>query len=279
MRNAAILNFSAILAMTLAFAAVASSDYDVMLASNTLGVTKVTSAAEYLPLAITYGAVSAGTDTPSKADSLVMTSNLEAGDELFVYDHENGKYDVFELEKAEDGSTSWKARNVITIGTSGVTTETGTAAEEKELAPGYACWLHRPNIASRDDKTVTLAGQVFTGKITVTIAAASGTKAFGQTLIGPPVPSTGDFHLNGGSIDWTGAVKGDEIRLAKEDGTYETVKYTGTQWKWIRYYYENDGGLSRLKKDTDPVIPAGQAAWYARKAGSNPSFNIEMEVK
>lgn len=276
MRNAAILNFSAILAMTLAFAAVASSDYDVMLASNTLGVTKVTSAAEYLPLAITYGAVSAGIDTPSKADGLVMTSNLEAGDELFVYDHENGKYDVFELEKAEDGTASWKARNVITIGTSGVTTETGTAAEEKVLAPGYACWLHRPNIASRNDKTVTLAGQVFKGKITVTIAAASGTKAFGQTLIGPPVPSTGDFHLNGGSINWRNAVKGDEIRLAKEDGTYETVKYTGKQW--IRYYYKNDGGLSTLEKDFNPVIPAGQAAWYARKAG-NPSFNIEMEVK
>ena len=127
MRNAAILNFSAILAMTLVFAE-ATPDYDVMLASNTLGVTKVTSAAEYLPLAITYGAVSAGTDAPSKADGLVMTSNLEAGDELFVYDHENGKYDVFELEKAEDGTATWKSRRVVVISNGGVTVEDGAAA-------------------------------------------------------------------------------------------------------------------------------------------------------
>ena len=273
MRRAAIIVFAAILA---SFAGFAATEYDVMIPSNTLGVVKVTSAAEYLPLAIGYGAVSAGSDAEARADGLIMTSNLVAGDELFVYDHESGKYDVFGLEKAEDGTATWKSRKVVEISNGGVTVEEGTAAADTVLAPGYGCWLHRPGVASRDDKTVTIIGQVFTGKITVTIAAASGTKAFGQTLIGPPVPSTGDFHLNGGSIDWTGAVKGDEIRLAKEDGTYETVKYTGS--KWIRYYYAEVSGLNTLYKDYNPVIPAGQAAWYARKAG-NPSFNIEMEVK
>ena len=274
MRRAAIIGFAAILA---SFAGFAATEYDVMVPSNTLGVVKVTSAAEYLPLAIGYGAVSAGSDAEARADGLIMTSNLVAGDELFVYDHESGKYDVFGLEKAEDGTATWKSRRVVVISNGGVTVEEGTAAADTVLAPGYGCWLHRPGVASRNDKTVTIIGQVFTGKITIKIAAASGTKAFGQTLIGPPVPLSGDFHLNGGAINWTKkAAIGDEIRIAQNDGAYQTAEYNGSQW--IRYYYVKVGPIKRKKTDTDPVIPAGQAAWYARKAG-NASFEIEMEVK
>ena len=278
MRRAAIIVFAAILA---SFAGFAATEYDVMIPSNTLGVVKVTSEAEYLPLAIGYGAVSAGSDAEARADGLIMTSNLVAGDELFVYDHESGKYDVFGLEKAEDGTATWKSRKVVEISNGGVTVEEGTAAADTVLAPGYGCWLHRPGVASRNDKTVTITGQVFTGKITIKMAAASGNKAFGQTLIGPPVPLSGDFHLNGGAINWTKtkAAKGDEIRIAQNDGAYQTAEYDGS--KWIRYYYVKVGPIKRKKTDTDPVIPAGQAAWYARKAGAddNPSFEIEMEVK
>ena len=61
-------------------------------------------------------------------------------------------------------------------------------------------------------------------------------------------------------------MKGDEIRLPQTDGTLQTVEYTGT--KWVRKYWERSAnGVLRLKRDENPVIPRGQAAWYARKAG------------
>lgn len=244
-----------------AFGAVAD---DVFTASNVLGVTRVESAAEYLPLAVEWGAVGASPAAPA-ADAFVVTSNLLPGDELYVYDRAAGRYRVFTLVRDAAGD-AWEAARVVHVGTGGADAAAGEAAADVALARGYGVWLHRPDAAARADKTVSLAGQAGAGDVSITLAAAADGEKFGQTLFGPPAGTSGDFALNGGAIDWSGAVKGDEIRLPQTDGTLQTVEYTGTQW--VRKYYEPVNGVLRLRRDTNPVIPHGRAAWYARKAGN-----------
>ena len=122
-----------------------------------------------------------------------------------------------------------------------------------------------------------LAGQAESEPVSITFAEATGNAKFGQTLFGPPAGAAGDFALNGGAINWSGAVKGDEIRLPQTDGTLQTVEYTGT--KWVRKYWERSAnGVLRLKRDESPVIPRGQAAWYARKAG-NAALTVTWSEK
>ena len=239
---------------------------DVFTGANVLGVTRVESAAEYLPLAVAWGAVGASPAAPA-ADAFVITANLDDGDELYVYDRAAGRYHVFTLVRDAAGDTSWVAARVVHVGTGGAEVATGSAAAEVSLARGYGAWLHRPGAAARADKAVYLAGQAESASVSITFAAATGSAKFGQTLFGPPAGAAGDFALNGGTIDWSGAVKGDEIRLPQTDGTLQTVEYTGTQW--VRKYWETSAnGVLRLKRDENPVIPRGQAAWYARKAGN-----------
>ena len=238
---------------------------DVFTGANVLGVTRVESAAEYLPLAVAWGAVGASAAAPA-ADALVITANLKAGDELYVYDRAAGRYQVFTLVRDAAGDT-WAAARVVHVGTGGAEVATGSAAAEVSLARGYGAWLHRPGAAARADKAVYLAGQAESAPVSITFAEATGSAKFGQTLFGPPAGAAGDFALNGSAIDWSGAVKGDEIRLPQTDGTLQTVEYTGA--KWVRKYWERSAnGILRLRRDTNPVIPRGQAAWYARKAGN-----------
>ena len=244
---------------------------DVFTGANVLGVTRVESAAEYLPLAVAWGAVGASPAAPA-ADAFVITANLKDGDELYVYDRAAGRYQVFTLVRDAAGDTSWAAARVVHVGTGGAEVATGSAAaEEVSLARGYGAWLHRPGAAAREDKAVYLAGQAESEPVSITFAEATGNAKFGQTLFGPPAGAAGDFALNGGAINWSGAVKGDEIRLPQPDGTLQTVEYTGTQW--VRKYWERVNGGLRLKRDENPVMPRGQAAWYARKAG-----NAELTV-
>ena len=249
---------------------------DVFTGANVLGVTRVESAAEYLPLAVAWGAVGASAAAPA-ADAFVITANLKDGDELYVYDRAAGRYQVFTLVRDAAGDNTWAAARVVHVGTGGAEVATGSAAEEVSLARGYGAWLHRPGAAERADKAVYLAGQAESASVSITFAAATGNAKFGQTLFGPPAGAAGDFALNGGAIDWSGAVKGDEIRLPQTDGTLQTVEYTGT--KWVRKYWERSAnGVLRLKRDENPVIPRGQAAWYARKAG-NAALTVTWSEK
>ena len=250
---------------------------DVFTGANVLGVTRVESAAEYLPLAVAWGAVGASAAAPA-ADAFVITANLKDGDELYVYDRAAGRYQVFTLVRDAAGDT-WAAARVVHVGTGGAEVATGSAAAEVSLARGYGAWLHRPGAAARADKAVYLAGQAESASVSITFAAATGRAKFGQTLFGPPAGAAGDFALNGGAIDWSGAgaVRGDEIRLPQTDGTLQTVEYTGT--KWVRKYWERSAnGVLRLKRDENPVIPRGQAAWYARKAG-NEALTVTWSEK
>lgn len=193
----------------------------------------------------------------------MLTSGLEPGDSLYVYDRANAQYRVFDLVR-NAGGDEWQSRSVVHVGDGQAEVAAGAAADATPLAIGYGVWLHRPGAVTRANQTVLVVGQVQTSGVTVELAAAGN--AFGQTLFGVPA-AAGDFKLNGGAVDWAaaGAAAGDEIRVPQADGSQETIRFDGT--KWTRRYYVIVNGIKRLKTDTDPSLAAGTAAWYARKAG------------
>ena len=246
------------------FAAVAAAvEVETLNGSNLLGLVRITSDAEYLPIAVDCGAVGWGDAAPS-ADALVLTAGLKPGDSLYVYDRANAQYRVFDLVRNEDGD-EWRGRNVVHVSDGQAEEVAGAAAGDTPLAVGYGVWLHRPGAATRANRTVLVVGQVLKSEVTVELAAAPAGKAFGQTLFGVPATATGDFRLNG--VDWAaaGAAAGDEIRVPQADGSLATIRFDGT--KWTRRYYIVVNGIKRLKTDTDPTLVVGTAAWYARKAG------------
>ena len=248
------------------FAAVAAAvDVETLNGSNLLGLVRITSDAEYLPIAVACGAVGRG-DAPPSADALVLTAGLEPGDSLYVYDRVNAQYRVFDLVRNEDGD-EWRGRNVVHVSDGQAEEAAGAAAGDTPLAVGYGVWLHRPGAATRANRTVLVVGQVLTSKVTVELAAAPAGKAFGQTLFGVPATATGDFRLNGGAVDWkaAGAAAGDEIRVPQADGSLATIRFDGATW--TRRYYTIVNGIKRLQTDNNPALGAGTAAWYARKAG------------
>ena len=247
------------------FAAVAAAvEVETLNGSNLLGLVRITSDAEYLPIAVACGAVGRSDAAPS-ADALVLTAGLAPGDSLYVYDRVNAQYRVFDLVRNEDGD-EWRGRNVVHVSDGQAEEAAGAAAGDTPLAVGYGVWLHRPGAATRANRTVLVVGQVLTSRVTVELAAAAPAgKAFGQTLFGVPATATGDFRLNG--VDWAaaGAAAGDEIRVPQADGSMATIRFNGA--KWTRRYYTIVNGIKRLKTDTDPTLVVGTAAWYARKAG------------
>ena len=246
-------------------AVVAAVEVETLNGSNLLGLVRIASDAEYLPIAVACGAVGRGDAAPS-ADALVLPAGLEPGDSLYVYDRANAQYRVFDLVRNEDGD-EWQGRNVVHVSDGQAEQAAGAAAGDTPLAVGYGVWLHRPGAATRANRTVLVVGQVLKSGVTVELAAAPAGKAFGQTLFGVPATATGDFQLNSGAVDWAaaGASAGDEIRVPQADGSLATIRFNGA--KWTRRYYTIVNGIKRLKTDTDPTLAAGTAAWYARKAG------------
>ena len=256
------------------FAAVAAAvEVETLNGSNLLGLVRITSDAEYLPIAVACGAVGRG-DAPPSADALVLTAGLVPGDSLYVYDRANAQYRVFDLVRNKDGD-EWQGRNVVHVSDGQAEEVAGAAAGDTPLAVGYGVWLHRPGAATRANRTVLVVGQVLKSKVTVELAAAPAGKAFGQTLFGVPATAAGDFRLNG--VDWAaaGAAAGDEIRVPQADGSLATIRFDGT--KWTRRYYIVVNGIKRLRIDPDPALAAGTAAWYARKAGGG-AMSITWEA-
>ena len=246
-------------------AGAAAVEVETLNGSNLLGLVRITSDAEYLPIAVACGAVGRG-DAPPSADALVLTAGLEPGDSLYVYDRVNAQYRVFDLVRNEDGD-EWRGRNVVHVSDGQAEEVAGAAAGDTPLAVGYGVWLHRPGAATRTNRTVLVVGQVLTSKVTVELAAAPAGKAFGQTRFGVPATAEGDFRLNGGAVNWAaaGAAAGDEIRVPQADGSLATIRFDGA--KWTRRYYTIVNGIKRLQTDNNPALTAGTAAWYARKAG------------
>ena len=96
--------------------------------------------------------------------NLVMTANLKSGDKLLYKD--GSTYYAWEL--TADGGPWQKMATSTEFGTT-VT----PSADETTLPCGKGCWLVRSGVASRDDSTIYLFGQVNEGSLTTTVPASS----------------------------------------------------------------------------------------------------------
>lgn len=224
--------------------------------TNTVGMTCFSSSLEELPIGVIYGDY-ATTNLEMSVTNLLWTGNLEVGDELWIYDHAQGKYISMWFNSDEE----WEA----------VSVDGGTKIDvEKDVFKyGRGVWLRRPNLADRADKNVYAFGQVPVGEIQVTVAPGTGTKAT-STLISLPISEPLD--LNGGVIDWSAvALKGDVLRVPQEDGTMNGYSWNVSQKKW----YVISGG----KIVTEGlIVPRGKGFWYSRAAKNTTGATLTWNL-
>ena len=259
-----ILKWTACAACAVWAGASASAATETVTGQNVIGLTTIKDDSRaYLPLAAAYTGTGA---TKLTVANIVQTATLAEDDELYAYDPELKKYDIYKL--GTDGT--WTAVKTVEVSASGTATETTSpAAANRVITCGRGFWIVRKGAASRA-KPVRLVGDVPATAATVTIPAAVDGKP-SATLIG--VPS--DWNLNANSTYWTKkAVRKDTIRVLNKDGTtWREIVYDGT--KWIEGVQTVDGsGTVTFTKNENPVLKGGYAVWYMR-AGKT-AFDLEL---
>ena len=248
-----ILKWTACAACAVWTGASASAATETVTGQNVIGLTTIENdSREYLPLAAAYTGTGA---TKLTVANIVQTATLAEDDELYAYDPELKKYDIYKL--GMDGT--WTAVTTVEVSASGTATETTSpAAADRVITRGRGFWIVRKADASRA-KPVRLVGNVPETAATVRIPAAAADGKPSATLIG--VPS--DWELN--KTDWTKkAVRKDTIRVLNKDGTtWREIVYDGT--KWIEGVQTVDGsGTVTFTKNENPVLKGGYAVWYMR---------------
>ena len=259
-----ILKWTACAACAVWTGASASAATETVTGQNVIGLTTIKDDSRaYLPLAAAYTGTGA---TELTVANIVQTATLAAGDELYAYDPEKKKYDIYKL--GTDGT--WTAVQTVEVSASGTATETTSpAAADRVITCGRGFWIVRKGAAS-DAKPVRLIGNVPETAATVKIPAAADGKP-SATLIG--VPS--DWNLNANSTYWTNkAVRKDTIRVLNDNGTtWREIVYDGTKWiEGIQNVGEN--GTVTFTKNENPVLKGGYAVWYMR-AGKT-AFDLEL---
>lgn len=256
-----ILKWTACAACAVWTGASASAATETVTGQNVIGLTTIKDDSRaYLPLAAAYTGTGA---TGLTVANIVQTATLAEGDELYAYDPEKKKYDIYTL--GTDGT--WTAVKTVEVSASGTATETTSpAAADRVITRGRGFWIVRKGAAS-DAKPVRLIGNVPETAATVEIPAADGKPS--ATLIG--VPS--DWELN--KTDWTNkAVRKDTIRVLNDNGTtWREIVYDGT--KWIEGVQTVDGsGTVTFTKNENPILKGGYAVWYMR--AEKTSFSLEL---
>lgn len=170
-------------------------------------------------------------------DKLVKTTNMAAGDLLYVFD--NG---VFKGWSFDAETKSWEPLLDVTATRSGVNFADGTSADEQRCAYGSGIWFQR---AGDEDVAVKL------------------------TVYGKPLENPGLFVVPAGATcllaNPTASAKaptildsntGDMVKLPSDALIQEVYRYNGTDWV---------GGtdpITHLPKTGFPTIPAGSGFWY-----------------
>lgn len=224
--------------------------------TNMVGMTCFTSGLADLPIGVTYGNY-ATTNVEMSVTNLIWTGNLEIGDRLYIYDYGVGAYKSMRVI----AGGKWKADNV----------DAGEKIDlDKECFKfGRGAWLCRYNLADREDKNVYTFGQVPVGRITVAIQPGTGTKAT-ATLIASPISEP--FDVNGGVIDWSAiTLKGDTLRVPKEDGTMQTYSWSTAKKQWYVL-----SGTTLVTEGL--VVPRGRGFWYSRAAKNTTGATLTWNL-
>lgn len=206
-----------------------------------------------------------GTGNDINVTDVIKTANLNEGDQLYYYNTQSGKYQVWQLKSDK----TWEKPTIVNDDKFEAPSDVGMT-----LARGNAILLKRPTPTSPAVRasSVYLYGQVPTATTAeVTMAQGLSDKA-AYTLIAPPAVE--DVDLNNDAI-WSDVCAGDYIILpTKEMLVYVPTERGGTEKKWgFRTGYNQVSHYDTFDYEK-AVIKAGQGAWFASGAGAKTAAKV-----
>ena len=264
-------------ALAVAVSASAAVTTNKVESANIFGLLPVTSSLAKTPIAVCFGAVAGqavvsgnatnivAVDSQIAVSNIIKTATLSVGDELYVWDKENSRYNVYKLTDGGSGVKYWAPQTSYTIGANGETSNTAIDSAIATQKWGQAVWLYRKDTASN----IYLFGQVHSSAATQTVVTA------GNNLIGAPTAAAFDLNsivwtgVNASTIDGTNIKEvGDVIHVIRKDlGKTTDYYYDGTAWGY-RSVTVTDGLPGYTWTKTGCIVPAGTGFWYVRKTGT-----------
>lgn len=266
------MKFSIFLSVMLVAGATLASSVE---SAATFGVLKITSTNTETVVSVPWEAAGGGA---VKVKDFVKTTNMTAGDELFLYVTSSQTYKHWVL----NGSGEWVGSKTITS-KGGVDVSEGDDGEEDDtLARGDALIICRQNYNSgaTPADSIYLYGQYNSTGVTEYEMAyhASVDKA---TLFAPvPVGSIGeginlnyDDSLAAGAkyLTWTNVGSADQITIQDEDGNAVPLYWNGNKWGvYNPFPLDNPVGWQ-----DNFIIKPGMGAWYYAAAVDRTGKTID----
>ena len=243
------------LACLCALAAIPAFGTEAVTSANTFGVLKVTCSAQKVIIATPW--VKCGDATsPVKVTDLVMTSGLETGDAILVYDADNDRFKSWVISGG-----AWSSTPVADVAGTVITGD----AQSEAIARGQAFWFVKKSFTAGDTYDLYLYGQDSTATATSTIAVGTSTSPAYSLLASP---NTVAADLNAKNFSGTRNAA-DEIRVPRHN--LPDLIYTFKDGQgWGTSTSVQIGTTGRYKKvwTAGCTIPAGTGFWYVSKGGS-----------
>jgi len=221
--------------------------------ANTFGVLKVTCSAQKVIIATPW--VKCGDATAAvKVTDLVMTSGLENGDAILVYQG--------------DGFKSWVisggAWSPVAVSEAGQTVSSGDAASAA-IARGQAFWFVKKTFTAGGTYPLYLYGQDATNTVYSTIADGSSSTPAYSLVASPTISSTGTNDVNAATFNFTPNAA-DEIRVPRHN--LPDLIYTFKDGQWGTSVKTKVGSVYKKMWTAGCMIPAGTGFWYVSYGGS-----------
>ena len=234
------------------FAVAAASVYGDVVSQNEFGVLKVTCDSQKAIIATPW--VKCGDASASvKVTDLVMTSGLETGDAIIVY--QGGNFKAWAIS-----SGAWTPTTIV----DGSNSYPGGSAADAAVARGEAFWFVKNSFTAGDTYDLYLYGQKSTAAATATITSGA------YNLIASP--SVSDTNMNSPSLSFTPPNANDEIQVPNAATNLPPTTYTyksGQGWgSKVKTAINGHPGEYVSKWTVGCTIPAGRGFWYVSK-GAN----------
>ena len=240
------------LACLCALAAVPACGNVAATSGNTFGVLKVTCSAQKVIIATPW--VECGDATAAvKVTDLVMTSGLETGDAILVY--QNGSFKSWAI--------SGGAWTPTTVAQAGQTVSSGDPSSAA-IARGQAFWFVKNSFKAGDTYDLYLYGQDTSAAATSEIAGGNSTTP-AYSLVASP--KTTAANLNSGVTFSFTPTAADEIRVPRFNLPDVVYTYKADQG-WGTSVKKQVGSVFKKVWEAGCTIPAGTGFWYVSKGGS-----------
>ena len=206
-------------------------------------MTAITSTLTNTIVAVSYEDLGGGNIT---ASNVVKTTNLKAGDKLYIFN--NGNFDVYVLSAGK----KWEPTQIyLKANDEGSQTLEPDAAAIKTLGVGSGFWLVREN-GWTDDGTFYIYGKPF--DIALATNITHGTTA----MVGNPRRVSATPQI-------TNATPGDQIHVPSDSNLNKIQIYT---YNGTDFGYGSSTGRGK-KRTILSNIPAGTGFWYVSKGTSD----------